>query len=39
MVPKLVLVTGKCAGDLMRYKPHRYVEDLNVITVLDVIKS
>ena len=39
MVPKLVLVTGKCAGDLMRCKPHRYVEDLNVITVLDVIKS
>ena len=39
MLPKLVLVTGKCAGDLIRRKPHRYVEDLNVKTVLDVIKS
>ena len=39
MVPKLVLITGKCAGDLMRCKPHRYVEDLNVKTVLVVIKS
>ena len=39
MVPKLVLVTGKCAGDLMRCKPHWYVEDLNVKTVLVVIKS